>query len=150
MALLPGSQIIVNEGASCVLGTGYNAYVYDADEWGNYAGAVNKPLIPVLYAPSKQYTRTEADLIDAEVLINGSFDTSAGAAYTTAGGANIHSTANGSIKTKPGTQTKTYQLVQGTGYVEIPITTAKFKNADGIEAEIIPQEKAVEVLITAN
>lgn len=136
MAMLPGSQIIVEEGANCVLGSGYNAYVYDQDEWGGYVSPANVKLIPVVYAPGKTYTRTEADLVDASVIVNGYFDVSAGHVYTTAGGANIYSTANGSIKTKPGTQTVTYQVTQAADvensvYNEIPLTPAKLKNADG-------------------
>ena len=71
VAFLPGSQIIVGENAKCTLGSGYNVYVYDADQWGTYCGATNQKFIQVTYAPGRTYTRTEADLVDAEVIVNG-------------------------------------------------------------------------------
>ena len=131
LALLPGSKIIIDEGAEGVLKSGINMYVYDADEWGGYAGPGNKKLIPLTYAPGRTYTRAEKDLVDAEIIINGTVDASKGYVYTTAGGANVHSTGTGKAMIQPGTQTITYQLVQNTGYTEIPLTSAKLKNADG-------------------
>ena len=120
IAFLPGSEIIIGESAKCTLGSGYNVYVYDADDWGGYCGPGNKTFIPVSYAPGRKYTRTDADIVDAKVVINGTIDASAGYIYTTAGGADI--SGNGTVKIKHGTETKTYQLVQNSGYVEIPLT----------------------------
>ena len=131
LALLPGAKIIIDEGAQGVLGSGINVYVYDADEWGTYAGPGNKKWIALTYAPGRTYDRTEADLVDAEIIINGSIDASKGYVYTTAGGANVYSTGTGEAKIQPGTQTVTYQLIQGSDYVQIPLTSAKLKNADG-------------------
>jgi len=140
LALLPGCVINIGENAKMVLGTvdesGWGGgnhpaciYVYDADEWGNFCYSVsNKPFGPVKYAPSRTYTRTVADLVDASVMINGEVDATGGYIYTTAGAASIYSTGNGSVTINPGTQTVTYQLVQGTGYTEIPITSAKLRN----------------------
>ena len=140
VALLPGSEITVKEGATCTLGSGYNFYVYDADEWGGYASPANKKLIPVAYAPGREYTRTEADLVDAKVQIDGFADASQGYIYTTAGGANIFSTGTGKALIRPGTQTATYQMIQAkdaaqSQYVAIPLTSAKLKNADGTYQE---------------
>ena len=140
VALLPGSKIHINEGATCTLGSGYNFYLYDADDWGGYASPANKKFIPVGYAPGKEYTRTEADLVDAEVRVDGFADASQGYIYTTAGGGNIYSTGAGQAIIKPGTQTKTYQLIQAkdtaqSKYAEIPLTSAKLKNADGSYVE---------------
>ena len=120
LALLPGSKIIIDEGAEGVLGSGINMYVYDADQWGTYAGSTNQKFIPLTYAPGRTYTRTAADLVDAEVIINGNIDASTGYIYTTAGGANI--SGNGTVKIKHGTQKVTHQLIQGSNYVEIPLT----------------------------
>ena len=131
LVLLPGAKIIIDEGATGILGSNINVYVYDADEWGGYAAPSNKKLIPLTYAPGREYTRTEADLVDAEIIINGTIDASKGFVYTTAGGANVYSTGNGVAVAQPGTQTITHQLIQNTGYVEIPLTSAKLKNADG-------------------
>ena len=131
IAMLPGSAINVASGATCTLNSGYNIYIYDADEWGGYASPGNKQWIPVIYAPGRTYTRTAADLVDAAICVNGTVDASQGYVYSTAGGANIYSTDAGVVKMQKGTQTVTYQLVQNTGYTEIPITPAKLKNADG-------------------
>ena len=138
--MLPGSELIIEETAVCTLGSGKNAYIYDVDQWGTYAGATNKKFIPLTYAPGRTYTRTEADLVDAIVQVDGTLDASGGYLYTTAGGANICSTKSGVVVVDPDTditdsntkpQTITHQLVQGTGYTEIPITPAKLKNSDG-------------------
>ena len=131
IAMLPGSEIIVEEGATCTLGEGYNVYIYDADEWGTYCGPGNKKWIPVKYAPGKTYTRTEADLVDAKIVVNGTMNAQLGYVYTTTGGACIISNGTGEVKLQEGTQTVTHQLVQGTGYVEISITPAKLKHNDG-------------------
>ena len=150
LAFLPGSEMIVREGATCTLNSGNNVYLYDADQWGNYcytevaAGRVNNNIkfIPVSYAPGRAYTRTEADLVDARIQVDGTVDVSAGCAYTSASGANIFSTGTGKVITKAGTQTVTHQLVQNTGYTEIPITPAKLKNADGSYTETAGITKA--------
>ncbi len=140
IALLPGSSIVIDEGATCELGSGYNMYVYDADEWGGYASPANLKLIPVAYAASRTYTRTEADLVDATIQLDGIADASKGYIYTTAGGANIFSNGTGKALIQPGTQTETYQLIQAqdtaqSQYVSIPLTSAKLKNADGTYQE---------------
>ncbi|MBR7132416.1 MAG: hypothetical protein IKD04_02680 [Clostridia bacterium] len=142
IALLPGSEIVVGKDATCVLGQGINVYVYDADEWGTYTFSKNGngKFYPLRYAPGRTYTRTEADLVDAKIQVEGLVDASAGYVYTTAGGANIFSTGEGKVITVAGTQTVTYQFVQGSDYTAdsnkaIPITPAKAKNADGSYAE---------------
>ncbi|MBQ4141543.1 MAG: hypothetical protein IJD70_09420, partial [Clostridia bacterium] len=133
VAFLPGCQVNVAEGATCKLDTNINVYIYDKDQWGNYCGATDLPIISVIYAPGRTYTRTSADIVDAMINVNGTMDASSGNVYTTAGGANIYSSeGTGKVIVKPGTQTVTYQLLQKTStYVEIPITPVKLKNADG-------------------
>ena len=131
VALLPGAEVYIKEGASFVLGPN-NVYVYDADQWGKFAGSTEQTFIPVVYAPGRKYTRTNADLKDALVEMNGTLNAADGYIYTTAGGANIYSTGTGKvILTRIGTQTITHQLVHYTGYTEIPIVPAMLKNADG-------------------
>lgn len=135
LAFLPGSEMIIESGATCTLGSGYNVYIYDADEWGAYCGAGNKTFIPLTYAPGRTYKRTAADLVDATFQVDGTVDASAGYLYTTAGGANIYSTGTGVVKLTAGTQTVTYQITQASDtsnstYPEIPITPAKLKNAN--------------------
>ena len=134
LAMLPGSEIIVREGVTCKLSNGVKVIVYDKDDWGNYVGAGNKYFIPVTNAPGRTYTRTDADIVDAKVLMDGYMDASLGYLYTTANGANVYSTGTGKINMLAGTDTKTYQFTQATEggtYTEIPITPAKLLNYDG-------------------
>ena len=128
IAMLPGSIIEVDNGATCIVGSGNNIYVYDADQWGNYCGPNKKTLIPVTYAPGRTGTRTDADLVDAKIVVNGTVDASKGYVYVTAGGADVSGT--GTIKLRPGTQKVTHQLIQGEGYVEIPLIQPQLKNGD--------------------
>ncbi len=131
VAMLPGSEFIIGENAKCIIASGCNVYVYDSAEWGDFCGAKNQKFIPVQYAPGRKYNRTAADLKDAKIQIDGILDASNGFLYTTAGGADLCSSAKGKIILKKGSQSKTYQLVQNVGYTEIPITPAKLRNADG-------------------
>lgn len=141
LAMLPGSEIIVEENATCDIASGVSVYAYDADQWGTYCwDNGNKTFEPLGYAPGRTYIRTAADLVDARVVINGTVDATKGYLYTTAGGANIISTGNGKIKAQPGTATTTYQVIMNVdgdndNYVAIPVTSAKLKNADGSYVE---------------
>ncbi|MBQ1977857.1 MAG: hypothetical protein II225_03835, partial [Ruminococcus sp.] len=140
VALLPGSMINVEEGATCTLGSGNSIFAYDADEWGTYCGAINKEIIPATYVPGRTFDRTTAPLEDATIRVDGYFDASKGYVYTTAGGANVYSTGTGKGDVRPGTQTVTYQMIQAqdtanSQYIQIPLTSAKLKNADGSYTE---------------
>ena len=137
IALLPGAKIIINEGTTCILGDGINFYIYDADQWGNYCSSIDQKLVLIPYAPSKRFTRTIENMGDASIVINGGYvDVSKGYIYTTASGAAITGTEGAAVKMTPGTQNVTYQLLQVSAtYVEIPITPAKLKNADGTYME---------------
>ena len=142
IALLPGGVINVSEGAECVFTSNAKAYIYDSAEWGGYCSASNKKVMPVNYAHARQYTRTEANLIDAEVIVNGTVNALGGAVYATASGANIHGEEEGGIiMIKPEYEiTATHQVVQNdtkiSGYAEIPVTNVKPKNADGSSLEL--------------
>ncbi len=134
VAFLPGSQIKIGEGVTCTLGQGISVYVYDAQVWDTFAFAASKDykFIPASYAPSRTYTRTDADIVDAKVIINGTVDASAGYLYSTVGGADIYSEGNGVIISKPGTQTVTYQYKQtAAAYSQIALVAGVLKNADG-------------------
>ena len=138
-ALLAGVEVSIAEGAGLTVANGKNVYVYDGDEWNsdNFVWGPCK-FKSVAYAPGKAYTRTNADLKDAKVDVNGSL-TAIGAIYTTKGGAYICS-SNGTgkyvQKGKPGTETATYQYnANGNNAVTIPITAAKLHNADGSYTE---------------
>ena len=138
-ALLAGVEVSIAEGADLTVANGKNVYVYDGDEWNsdNFVWGPCK-FKSVAYAPGKAYNRTNADLKDVKVDVNGSL-TAIGAIYTTKGGAYICS-SNGTGKYvqqgKPGTETATYQYnANGNNAVTIPITAAKLYNADGSYAE---------------
>ena len=142
-AFLPGSELVIASSAKATIASGYRVYVYDADQWSNYCSSINVNMVSVGYAPGKKYTRTSDDLVDAKILINGTLDASAGSIYTTESGANVHSTEEGNLITKAGSETVTYQVEQyaeagflGTTdqkekYIEIPITPAKLKHENG-------------------
>ena len=138
-ALLAGVEVSISDGADLTVSSGKNVYIYDSDEWNsdNFVWGPCK-FKSVAYAPGKAYNRTNADLKDAKVNVNGSL-TAIGAIYTTKGGADICS-SNGTGKYvqhgTPGTGTATYQYnANGNKSVTIPITPAKLHNADGTYTE---------------
>lgn len=138
-ALLAGVEVNIAEGAGLTVANGKNIYFYDSDEWNsdNFVWGPCK-FKSVAYAPGKAYNRTNNDLVDAKMDVNGSV-TAIGAIYTTKGGANICS-SNGTGKYiqqgAPGTATATYQYnANGNNAVTIPITPAKLHNADGSYVE---------------
>lgn len=134
-ALLAGVQVNIAEGAGLTVANRKNIYFYDSDEWNsdNFVWGPCK-FKSVAYAPGKAYNRTNNDLVDAKMDVNGSV-TAIGAIYTTKGGADICS-SNGTGKYiqqgTPGTATATYQYNANKDAVTIPITPAKLKNADGV------------------
>ena len=140
-ALLAGVEVSIAEGADLTIANGKTVYVYDSDEWNsNNFVCGNVQFKSVAYAPGKTYTRTNADLHDVKIDVNGSI-TAIGYMYTTAGGADICS-SNGTGKFiqsgKLGTETVTYQYTQNGSAVTahaIPITPAKLHNADGSYTE---------------
>ena len=139
-ALLAGVQANIATGAEMIIENGTTVYVYDADEWTANNYTWGGKFISVPYSPSKAYNRTNNDLLDAKVNIDGTLTVN-GTMYTTESGADICSSAgtgvyqqNGSL----GTETVTYQYTQNGSTVtahEIPITPAKLRNADGTYTE---------------
>ena len=133
-ALLAGVEVSISDGADLTVSSGKNVYIYDSDEWNsdNFVWGPCK-FKSVAYAPGKAYNRTNADLKDAKVDVNGSL-TAIGAIYTTKGGADICS-SNGTGKYiqqgTPGTGTVTHQYNASSKDISIPITAAKLHNADG-------------------
>ena len=138
-ALLAGVEVNIAEGAGLTVANGKNIYFYDSDEWSsdNFVWGPCK-FKSVAYAPGKAYNRSNNDLVDAKMDVNGSV-TAIGAIYTTKGGADICS-SNGTGKYiqqgTPGKETATYQYnANGNTAVTIPITAAKLHNADGTYTE---------------
>ena len=137
-ALLAGVEVNIAEGAGLTVANGKNIYFYDSDEWNsdNFVWGPCK-FKSVAYAPGKAYNRSNNDLVDAKMDVNGSV-TAIGTIYTTKGGADICS-SNGTGKYiqqgTPGTATVTYQYNANKSAVTIPITAAKLHNADGSYTE---------------
>ena len=134
-ALLAGVEVNIAEGAGLTVANEKNIYFYDSDEWNsdNFVWGPCK-FKSVAYAPGKAYNRSDNDLVDAKMDVNGSV-TAIGAIYTTNGGADICS-SNGTGKYVQqsilGKETATYQYnANGNNAVTIPITAAKLHNADG-------------------
>ena len=139
-ALLAGVEVNIAEGAGLTVADKKNIYIYDRDEWVAQNFVTGGKFKAVPYAPGKHYKRTDADLKDVKMDVNGSV-TAIGAIYTTKGGADICSsnkTGKYVQQGTPGTEPKTYQYTQNKSSVtahEIPITPAKLKNFDGSYTE---------------
>ena len=137
-SLLPGVETTIAKDAELVVSSGKSIYIYDVDEWGGYCGSGSAKFIPVVYAPGR--TGRRAPLADVQVDVNGTL-TASGGIYTTAGGADICSSAGTGVYNQqgiPGAETTTYQYTQSDSSVtahEIPITAAKLHNADGTYTE---------------
>lgn len=137
IALLPGVQVYVDKAAELTIAADKKAYIYDSDQWTdqNYVNP-NVKFKSVLYSPTKSYTRTNADLVDALVDVNGTL-IAAGAIYTTKSGADVCSsqkTGRYIMKATSGTETITYQYTQSGSDVtahNIGIDPIRLKNDDG-------------------
>ena len=135
-AILPGAKVSIADNAEVEISSSKNIYVYDSAEWGAYAAGGLK-MVPVGYSVENGTTaiRTEADLIDAELDINGTL-TVKGKIYTTNSGANIRSsgkTGRVVLTTAPSATATTYQATQSSSTmtkVSISCTAAKLLNGD--------------------
>lgn len=152
LALLPGSILNIEQGATMTFANNVSLYVYDNDSWFNkkyaYAGLdinVLKYSASIDGKPSRSCT---ANSPDAEININGEVILNNNACiYTTINseeseteiknGANIHSSEGSGVVTfvsAPSTNTITYQCQQlgdKLTYDSIPIKTCLLKNEDG-------------------
>ena len=133
LALLPGSQLFIDEGASCTIGEGVNIYVYALSDWqGKNFCHSNCDYKELHYAPGRQATANRN--ADALVCVNGVVDATKGFVYTTTGKANIYSDGTGRVITTPGTATATKMANQAdtnVTMIDVAITPAYLKNADG-------------------
>ena len=132
-ALLAGVEVNIAEGAGLTVADKKNIYIYDRDEWVAQNFVTGGKFKAVPYAPGKHYKRTDADLKDVKMDVNGSV-TAIGAIYTTKGGADICSsnkTGKYVQQGAPGKDSNTYQYkTNDNKEVIIPITAAKLKNID--------------------
>ena len=145
ISFLPGCEIFVDEDATLEIEADTNVFLYDADNWGPYAGA-GLQLVNVGYSTvnGTRNVRTTDDLTDVILDVNGTITVN-GALYTTgdhedfadAGADIISSGKTGTVifnAAEAGTTTATIQMTQsGTDltFIDIPVTSAKLHNADG-------------------
>lgn len=135
LSLLAGVELTIANGADLTVASGKSIYVYDADEWtaADYVQGGKFKSVPFAYSRTK--TRSNSDLVDAKIDVNGTL-TVAGYVYTTSGGANICSSEGMGRyiqQAAPGTTTTTYQYTQNgssVSKVKISVTAAKLRNAD--------------------
>lgn len=151
IALLPGAEFTVSEGAEFKAES--SMYVYDRDEWIGKNYAYGGDLRVVGYSTTNGTTtmRTAADLVDATIDVNGKLRISGtkGGIYTTKnpndpdrGSANIFSSEGTGqvifdIATKD--EATAYQVRQKgndvEGYDEIPCDSAQLRNGNGTYTE---------------
>lgn len=151
VCFIPGSKLTIKKEATVIIPDKQRAFFYDQDDWSSYSGYWFYPG----YSPSwKKNPRlvlgsnSSVKMPDAEVLVEGTLDIR-GAAYTTAGGANIHSTRENAGRVKftaaapastsdvASNQNKNqsstlFQMIGGgPDYEGKKLTSAKLKNEDG-------------------
>lgn len=154
LCLIPGSQVIIDEGATVNIASGKSLFVYDRSdwvykEWDTETINVNgqtKPRYaysgftypgtdfrPEYYTPSRSSDSwkshfTTADMKDVKFDVNGTLNV-AGKLYTTAGGADITSSLGGGkvvLSTAPTGDVKTHQYMQNRK--EYKSSSGKYEN----------------------
>ena len=147
VAVLPGARFTVSQGAKFIAAS--NMYVYDRDEWigdgtNNYAYGGNLRTVDYSTVNGTTKMRTDKDLVDATIDVNGTMEIS-GKLYTTTGGANIFSTeGTGQIYFASATTATdtTHQAIQWSegdtvyvDYHDIACNSAYLRNGDGAYTE---------------
>ena len=137
VSLLPGGELLVDSGAQLIISETGNLFLYDRDEWvGKHFATSTADYKSVVFTPTRSCNRTQNDLVDAKLDLNGTLSIK-GNLYTTANGANIVSsekTGKLIFASVPDTERKLYEVTQNNttiSYVEIPITPAILQNGDG-------------------
>ena len=137
VALQPGVNITIDNGAEVKINKGYKLYVYDKAEWSeSYVWkSSNGGIRSVYYTTTSHAKRT---LTNTVLNVNGAL-TAEGEIYTTKSGAEIISDGSTGVFNQvsaPGKDTKTNQYRQSDkSFVSIPITAAKLKNVNGTFTE---------------
>ena len=150
LAFLPGSEIIIREGAFCNLANGKSVYVYDLSEWGGFSGSQDRTFCPLSFAPGRLPGVSRTALDDAKIQIDGTVNADAGFLYTTKSGAEVFSTDAGKVTMKWGKEEVTYQYTQAAGIKanSIPIQVAKLQNADGTTTDPSKMNRDLGVVYT--
>lgn len=135
MALLPGAEIYLEEGATATIESGKNLYTYDKQEWVGHKFIMTDKDVKQLGFVAKNHNGSPGTPYErkidksAKLQIDGTFIVE-GAIYTTKSGADICSDKSGKIQfnTASGTKTETYQDSLNQVFVPVPITAAQLHN----------------------
>lgn len=159
LCLIPGSQVIVDKGATVKIANGKSIYVYDRSDWvykewdietipvngqqiPKYANSGftlgGSDFRPEYYTPSRSSDSwkshfTTADMQDVKFDVNGTLNVE-GKLYTTKGGADITSSLGSGkvvLSTAPTGDVKTYQYMQSRQTNYNPSTKKYEKNVPG-------------------
>lgn len=131
LCFLPGSVLTIDSTSTLKINNSKSVYVYDSSDWNNTS---NFYVIGYTVANGTTTKRTTANLIDAEVDLNGSVEVASGAHfYTTETGANIHSSGkSGQITFNSVSSNGTTYQMNGTDYsgsiYSMAVVNAKLKN----------------------
>ena len=157
ICIMPDASVMVEQGATMNIASAKNVYVYDIQAYtnagtyttsrGGYPSAgpgryaAGDYVHRIAYSPSwaalsNREIRRLQNMSSAHFQVNGTLNVS-GKLYTTEGGADIFSTADGAairLVSGAGTANKTYQVDHegyDAYYYTIPVTSAQLHNADG-------------------
>ncbi len=130
LALQAGAEVQIDKGATLNITTGKNVFVYDAEQWGNYV--LSGKFVAVPYSPTRSYNRTNSDIKDVVVDVNGEIIVNGGIYTTESGAAIISSDGTGKVTfiNGVGTVTSTQQYENNSTKVSISVTNAKLQNGD--------------------
>lgn len=134
--LLPGTNVHIGREGSLCIPENHALYMYDADEWGPYAGT-NRTIMPLLAdnVPSICIDRSQEPLSDANITVAGTMTVN-GHLYTTTSGASISGEHGGTIEftaTEDGNPAL-YEVTQSgvsVFYHKIPISYPRLLQGNG-------------------
>lgn len=142
LAMIPGSELIIECGGNITVTEGCSLYVYDSEDWGAYCGASNQIFVPIVYSSSTTTaTPIRTSVLDAVLHVAGtltimndsSTSTAAAGMYTTSAGAAITGAEDGKVIITAGSESVAYQCTQNDrsiSYQNITIASAQLKNRD--------------------
>ena len=135
MSMLPGAEINIHKGGALKLASGKSLYLYDLDEWLGKGYVYSLSDMAALgFAPNRTKTRTVSDLKDAQIIVEGTLDASAGKLCTSAGGASIKGQEGGQVLIAYANATTDVQAIQnGTDvtYENVAMNSAYLQNGNG-------------------
>ena len=136
IALFPGSELILRQGTSGVLGAGADVVAYSWSDWGTYCDDANTKYTQIPFAPGGRGTTGREK--DAMIQVDGTIDATKGKVYVTSGGANVFSTGTGVIYASATESSVAYQCTSEKDgdrdyveYKEIAIQSPILRDGDG-------------------